>query len=348
MSSTIRRIRFLESPYADQLFDAHVDDIAVQSGARGQDIVLSLQLLRSLAVPELRVVDGLPCEVIRGERIAAKLRFENAAFHLRNGVFERFAELPPVSGARRLFGASRWRDSREGEFYWIVTGSDEAGDLGICAKRCVLELLEVPPDPAVMVRRWANTPPPRPHLSPHRPVQHRRYGGDPITIHLGNRALHSRFFIGGLHHQHNTRPNVDAVLNLCGLDNPWCERYGQHPCDRVSARGEGAHGMTVDDLLEEASWVAGQLRDGKSVLVHCYAGMNRSATVCCAALMLLEGIGAEEALARVRQRHPIAWPDPYHWFTLHWLARKLDGEREPAAATNTERAPLLREVSAVG
>lgn len=103
--------------------------------------------------------------------------------------------------------------------------------------------------------------------------------------------------------------------------------------------------MSADDLLEEAAWVAERLRAGKRVLVHCYAGMNRSSTVCCAALILLEGITAEEALARVRRRHPLAWPDPYHWFTLQWLSRLALTGGEAGMAKG---APLLREASTVG
>jgi hypothetical protein len=45
----------------------------------------------------------------------------------------------------------------------------------------------------------------------------------------------------------------------------------------------------------------------------------------------------------VRERHPSAWPDPYHWFLLRWLADHRDevaaldaahptiSEAEPAA-----------------
>jgi protein-tyrosine phosphatase len=73
--------------------------------------------------------------------------------------------------------------------------------------------------------------------------------------------------------------------------------------------------------------------------------MNRSATVCCAALILLEGLPAEAALARVRERHPGAWPDPYHWFLLRWLAEhRVEAAalaREGAAAT-AATATVLR------
>jgi dual specificity phosphatase 12 len=110
-----------------------------------------------------------------------------------------------------------------------------------------------------------------------------------------------------------------------------------------------AAGMDAMDIFEEAAWVTERLRAGRRVLVHCYAGINRSSTVCCAALMFLEGLSPEEALARIRQHHPLAWPDPYHWFTLRWMSQALaiaDSEGgappDPAGTAETQEAPLLR------
>jgi hypothetical protein len=148
---------------------------------------------------------------------------------------------------------------------------------------------------------------------------HARYGGDPVRIRLGGRIFGHRLFIGGMHHQRSERPQVDHVVNLCGFDSPWALLAGRHPDDRFSPRTEMRQGMRGGDLLEEAGWVVEALRAGQSVLVHCAAGINRSSSVCCAALMLLEGLSAEHALARVRERHPEAHPDPYHWFALRHL-----------------------------
>jgi len=77
--------------------------------------------------------------------------------------------------------------------------------------------------------------------------------------------------------------------------------------------------MSVNEIREEAEWVIGHLRNGRSVLVHCVAGMNRSATICCAVLMLHENLSAEAALERVREHHPWARPDVHHWLALRWL-----------------------------
>jgi hypothetical protein len=51
--------------------------------------------------------------------------------------------------------------------------------------------------------------------------------------------------------------------------------------------------------------------------------MNRSSTVCCATLMMLEGLSAEKALERVREHHPWARPDSHHWLALRWLEKSI-------------------------
>ena len=80
--------------------------------------------------------------------------------------------------------------------------------------------------------------------------------------------------------------------------------------------------MNVDEIADGAVWVIERLRAGQRVLVHCAVGMNRSATVCCAALIVEEGLSAEAALARVRAHHPWARPDSHHWLALRWLAQE--------------------------
>ena len=79
--------------------------------------------------------------------------------------------------------------------------------------------------------------------------------------------------------------------------------------------------MSMTEIISEAQWVIERLKAGQRVLVHCSAGFNRSVTVCCATLILLEGISAEAALERVRERHPWARPDPHHWLALRWLLK---------------------------
>jgi protein-tyrosine phosphatase len=106
------------------------------------------------------------------------------------------------------------------------------------------------------------------------------------------------------------------VLNLSEDDNLW----PLTEADRRSEKGEGAQGMAIAEIIDEAQWVIDRLQTGQRVLVHCSAGFNRSVTVCCAVLMQLENLAAEEALARVREHHPWARPDSHHWLRLRWMA----------------------------
>lgn len=54
----------------------------------------------------------------------------------------------------------------------------------------------------------------------------------------------------------------------------------------------------VDELAE---LVNKHRKDGKNVLVHCQAGLNRSSLVACRALMI-DGMTAEEAIKTVREK----------------------------------------------
>lgn len=121
--------------------------------------------------------------------------------------------------------------------------------------------------------------------------------------------------------QGNQRPNVQAILNVGEEASRWTASTPPFPEDRWDNKCEGSEGMDVGEIANEARWVIERLQANKRVLVHCAAGMNRSATICCAVLMILEGVSANTALERVREHHPWARPDAHHWLALKWLAR---------------------------
>lgn len=350
MPKVIRRARIYEAPFAEELFDAHIDSIYEQPGPRGAvDLLFDLKIFRQHSPAETIIIDEQPYEIARGEYAPMRLRFRRREWIWRTGPFERFERLSPYHEARRLFGILHQRQPGLGEFYLAATETAEPGMLGWRADGYEVVPWVEESQRVEIVRRWAATPPNPPRVVPHRPATYFRYAGDPIDVRLGKRTFKHRLFIGGLHHQRNSRPSVDAVLNLCGIENAWVAADGPHPEDRFVYKGEGILGMGVADMLAEANWVAERLRTGKRVLVHCFAGYNRSATVCCAALILLEGLSAEQALDRVREHHPVAWPDPYHWFALRWIAANHPRELSPISPTldAPEGAPLLREVGSM-
>ncbi len=308
------------------------------------DIVLDFYAFEQTAPSRHYVIGSQPYEQVTGVYRPYRLRFIQAQWLRRSGVYENletFEQTPGEHEARRLMGALHASTPTDGEFFIISNASPEYMLFSLRAKGYQLEEREGAPIPTQYLRRWAFTPPTPAGLLPDRPALYRRFAGDAVTIHLGKRAYRRRLFVGGLIMQGPDRPSVNHILNLCPEPNPWLVKEGAHPGDRFSCKGEMALGMRLDDLREEAEWVIERLREGRSVLVHCYAGVNRSSTVACAALILLEGLTAEQALARVRESRPGAQPDPYHWFLLLRLAAQQRGEQPlpyPTPVAMDERA----------
>jgi len=171
-------------------------------------------------------------------------------------------------------------------------------------------------------RDWSPAPPMTNRLVPQLGPLQKQYGGDPITIKIKGAEENRKLFIGGINIQPRFRPNVDVVLNLGEEPSRWAKKGKQlHLNDRVIQHGEGSQGMTMQQIQEEVDWVIERLMKNQRVLVHCVAGMNRSVTICCAVLILLEGLSADATLARVREHHPWARPDSHHWLALRWLAK---------------------------
>ena len=81
-------------------------------------------------------------------------------------------------------------------------------------------------------------------------------------------------------------------------------------------------GHLPPERLEEAvSTVAGWVRDGDRVYVHCRAGWQRSAAVAAGAVAVLDEIDIRDALRRVQDRKPSADPLPHQRVDLiDWWA----------------------------
>lgn len=85
-----------------------------------------------------------------------------------------------------------------------------------------------------------------------------------------------------------------------------------------------------------AAWMAIQCQHGRHLLIHCGAGVSRSATFCTVALMLASGgVPWDECLAAVRKARPSASPAaPLTLSVLRWYAARdgLPCHRAPLAA----------------
>lgn len=65
----------------------------------------------------------------------------------------------------------------------------------------------------------------------------------------------------------------------------------------------------VEHFQQACNILARWHKKNHSIYVHCLAGVGRSPSVCALHLMQVEGLSLEEAIAKVKERHPYAHPD---------------------------------------
>jgi hypothetical protein len=235
------------------------------------------------------------------------------------------ATLPPDHGVRSIKDILHWAfdGSRR---YLFFHNSPEPAALYFAAENCQAEERGGTVTAVQLTRNWTITPPLIPCCFPDSESHHFPDGGNLIPIQMAGIINPDRLIVGGLSHQSENRPNVDAVLNLGEEPSKWIGnkplKLGLYPADRWVEQGEGQSGMDIAQIQAEAAWVIERLQKGQRVLVHCVAGFNRSVTICCMVLMMLEGITAETALSHIREYHPWSRPDSHHWLQLRWLAWK--------------------------
>lgn len=90
-------------------------------------------------------------------------------------------------------------------------------------------------------------------------------------------------------------------------------------------------GNLLPGQIELAARIAlAWLRDGERVYLHCRAGMQRSAIVAAALVMLRDGAAADDALDAIRARKPSANPLAHQRRDLvRWWERRGAGRRAP-------------------
>lgn len=317
MPATRIHTRIIQHPFASLMQGARLDSYQ----EKDDQIILEVQGFQT-ASSKLFERDGKLFERVLGKHVPLKLTFSNVSKIKRDDFFVSLEKYTDADPSRIIAYMLSWRQPKKQEvFYMFGLRGPVGADMQFFAKHVKFEIQGGKRETFTMERDWSPAPPMPDRLVPDPDHLHRRFGGDPITIKINGKTSQCRLFIGGVDIQPKYRPQMDAVLNLGEKPSRWVRGKTLHPNDRAAERGEGSLGMTMAEMREEANWVIERLRQGQRVLVHCVAGMNRSTAICCAVLILLEGLSADEALARVREHHPWSRPDSYHWLTLRWLAK---------------------------
>jgi hypothetical protein len=313
-----KHARIIQHSFTESLQGALLD--SYEEEQRGEQLYITLNIRASEhTASELFERNGKIYERVQGNYIAMQLRFSRVS-GLQSNDF--FTNLPLHEDTRRISDVLSWRQAeRQDVFYLFMMQAPQIENLMFFANRVAYERLPYEASPFTLERDWCHPPPMPDRLIPQPNSLHQHFGGDPITLHMGSRLYHQRLFIGGLEVQGYERPQVDVVFNVGEKPSNWVKNEKPNSEDRWDNKGEGSDGMSSEVIREEANWVAQRLRENKRVLIHCVAGMNRSSTICCAVLILLEDLTAEQALERVREHHPWARPDSRHWLKLRWLAK---------------------------
>lgn len=319
--------RILDFPYYQALAGGRLVELVEQQRGQRLDLVFDFLEFVLKGSPEISWCDGRPCEKLDGIYQYRRIRFFGVTSLRRDGLFRDLSQVALDDPCRELRSMLTWQPPEQLPVYLLSHSGPEETRLRFSARGCKMEnppQMHASEEVVSQVRYWSQQPAQPSRLVPSPKTIHQKYGGDPVTTWINGRIFHRRLFVGGLEEQGLTRPEVDVVLNLGELPSRWASGKGEYgSLDRWQVKGEGSLGMTPSEIAAEARWVVDHLKSGKSILVHCAAGLNRSVSVCCAVLIMLEGLSAEEALNRVRQHHPWARPDSHHWLALRWLAKEI-------------------------
>ena len=316
MTASQDQIRIVEPPFARLMQGARLDSYQ----ENGQGLVLTVQGLQCTK-SELFERDGKILERATCAYVPLTLRFDKVTPLKRSEFFTSLENYPAEDPSRVIFYMHSWQQPGMDDVFYIFKLREPVNaSMNFLAGAVGYEQGNGG-TPFTLERDWSPAPPMPERVIPQPKDLHDQFGGDPVTIRISGINQERKLFVGGLENQPAARPQVDAVLNIGESPSAWVQGNDLHPNDRTTERGEGLRGMSVSEIREEANWVIDHLKKDESVLVHCVAGMNRSTTICCAVLMLVEGLSAEEALVRVREQHPWAKPDSYHWLALRWLEK---------------------------
>ncbi len=317
-----KHTHIIHLPTPEPIAAGLLDTFFVEKYYRRDDFVLEYRAQVPDGIPQLFEREGKIAEHLQGVYIPRRLRFTGIEKLDPRGLYKEVDRIPAGHPARTIVDLYSWQPrEKQLPFYLMFGRSAEQAEIRFYAHSAQNEGRDGQPIPFSEERTWSPAPPMPAGLVPQPLSIYRRFGGDPVPFRMGGREHRRRLFVGNIESQPEVRPDVEAVLNLGEKASRWLKGHDLPPShDRWIHKGEGSEGMTVSEIRQEAEWVIERLRAGQRVLVHCVAGMNRSTTICCAILILLEGLTAGQALARVREHHPWARPDSHHWIALKCMA----------------------------
>jgi len=96
-----------------------------------------------------------------------------------------------------------------------------------------------------------------------------------------------------------------AILSIGDFKNPHWKKYGKNITHVYFDKISDYNAKRFGEIIDEAIAFIDKHSKNKKVLVHCWAGVNRSASVVIAWLALSKGMSVDRAMAVVESKHQI-------------------------------------------
>jgi len=126
-------------------------------------------------------------------------------------------------------------------------------------------------------------------------------------------------------------PGIDAVLNLCEFEDSFAALKMRWRPIR-----DAGPAPDLKWLQEQVDFLAEQRSAGRSIYVHCYAGVSRSATVLAAYYMQQKDLTRDQALEFLKTKRPQIRPNPAFMEMLLDWQHELRGEVVPQKEKTAE------------
>ena len=117
----------------------------------------------------------------------------------------------------------------------------------------------------------------------------------------------TNLYISDKHHVPTFHTDYDLIVN-CTPDIPFPLMHNS--IIRIPVYDHPSHAGKMHDIIKKKQvleTIHKHLWEGKTVLVHCHAGIQRSCAVVACYLVKYHGLTPDEAIAYIKKRRPIAF-----------------------------------------